>query len=60
MDAHNLIPPPSPYIIDGEDDYIHHDVDDDFSPLSPSEVIQTPSPDLKTVFEEPLHDEDED
>ena len=60
MDGCNPILPPSPNIIDGKDDYIHHDVDDDFSPLSLLEVIQVPSPDSKAVLEEQLHDEDED
>ena len=60
MDARNPIPSPSPNIIEEEDDYIHHDVGDDYSPLSPPEVIQVLSPDPKAVSEELLHDEDED
>ena len=49
MDARNLIQAPSPNIIDEEDDYIYHDVDDEYSPLSHPEVIQTLSPNLKAV-----------
>ena len=46
---------PNPNIIEGEDDYVHHDVDDDYSPLSPPEVIQASSLDSKAAPE----DEDE-
>ena len=52
MDARNLIPPPNPNIIDGEDDYIYHDVDDEYSPRNPPEVIQAPLPDPKAVRED--------
>ena len=58
MDARNSIPPSSPNIIKGKDDYIHHDVDDDYSPLSPPKVIQAPSPDPKAVSEGESEDED--
>ena len=51
MDARNPILPTSPNIIDEKDDYIYYDVDDDFSPLFPSEIIQAPSPDSKAVPE---------
>ena len=60
MDARNLIPPPSSNIIEREDDYIQHDIDDDYSPLSPPEVIQAPSSDPKTVPKDEGKDEDED
>ena len=50
MDARNPISPPNPNIIEGEDDYIHHNVDD-YSLLSLSEVIQALSLDPKTVLE---------
>ena len=47
-----LFPPPSPNIIDGENDYIYHDVDDEYTPRSPPEVIQAPSPEPRAVRED--------
>ena len=60
MYARNLIPPSSPNIIEGEDDYIHHNVYDDYIPLSPPEVIQAPSLELKAVPEGEGEGKDED
>ena len=54
MDASNPILPPSPNIIDGKDDYIYHDVDDEYSPRSLPKVIQAPSHDSKAVREEKM------
>ena len=57
MDARNPIPPPSsnppsPNIIDGENDYIYHDVDDEYTPRSPPEVIQAPTPERRALRED--------
>ena len=65
MDAHNLIPPPSPNppspnIIDGKNDYTYHDVNYEYTPRSSSEVIQAPSSDPKAVREDEGEGEDED
>ena len=62
MDSRNLIPPPSPKppspnIIDGKNDYIYHDVNDEYTPRSPLEVIQAPSSDPKPVREGEGEDE---
>ena len=66
MDAPNPIPLPSPNIIDGENDYIYHDVDDEYTPRSPPEVIQAPTPERRALREdegegerEPRGDEEE-
>ena len=45
MTTPNLIPPLSPNIIDGKDNYIYYDIEDEYSPLSLPEVIQAPSSD---------------
>ena len=53
MDARNPIPPsPSSNIIDGENDYIYHDVDDEYTPRSPPEVIQALSSEPKAIRED--------
>ena len=60
MDACNPILPPSPNIIDRENYYIYHDIDDEYTPRSPPEVIQAPSPEPKAIHEDEGKGERED